>query len=323
LSSFIRSAVVALIVAAFLIALENVLTIRLFPHLPRLPTDFSRTYLQREFNTIEMGPPQTIFIGDSVLWGYGIKGDATAVARLKARGCRCVNLAFKSGNPPNDFFTARLLLAANIRPRIVVIDVNQAVLNESDAYYQSLHPTIAEMSAPFISASDRTRLSVPDAPGKTQQQVDRILSRISSLYAMRADIREALGGNDDKSLNLRMTTELFEGTYDLSPLTESNVGVHYLEQTVALLHRDNIPVLAFLTPTNHALLHRYIDNAHYARNSDFLKRILRQRGAVVMDFDRALPGAEFIDNAHLTSEGQRRLAALLAEALRKVRPLKG
>ena len=319
MSSFIRSAVVVLIVAAFLIALENALTTALF-HLPRLPTDFSGAYLRRELNTIEVAPAQTIFIGDSVLWGYGIEGDATAVALLKARGCRCVNLAFKSGNPPNDYFMARLLLAADIRPAVVVIDVNQAVLNESDAYYQSLHPTIAEMSAPLLSASDRARLSVPDAPPKTQQQVDRILSRISSLYAMRADIREALRGNDDKSLNLRMTPGLFEGTYDLSPLTENNVGVHYLEQTVALLHRDGIRVVAFLTPTNHALLRKYIDNAHYTRNSDFLKRTLRQHGAIVMDFDRALPGVEFIDNAHLTSDGQRRLAALLAAALRKVAP---
>jgi lysophospholipase L1-like esterase len=35
----------------------------------------------------------------------------------------------------------------------------------------------------------------------------------------------------------------------------------------------------------------------------------------VVNLDRAVPTAEFLDNAHLTAPGQQRLAALLAAAL--------
>ena len=309
---FCLSVIVSLLVATLLIVAENVATLAYFPHLDRLTTDFSVTYFKRELKMLATGSPKVIFIGDSVLWGYHLRPEETAVALLRRQGCACVNLAFKSGNPPNDYFISELLLRAGIRPRLVVLDINQAVLNESDDYYQSLHPSVASLSAPLLTAADRASLSVPSAGTELAQRIDKLLSSLFAVYAMRTDIRETLSGDTAAVQLPHLTPELFEGTYDLVPLTESNVGVRYLEKTVELWHRSRIPVLAFLTPTNHGLLHRYIDNSHYARNVTFLEGILARRGARVVNLDSALPSSDFLDNAHLTISGQRRLAAILA-----------
>jgi len=309
----------ALVVATILIVAENAATLAYFPHLDRLTTDFSIAYFKRELRMLAAEPPQIVFIGDSVLWGYRLHPEQTAVALLRRQGCACVNLAFKSGNPPNDYFVSQLLLGWGIRPRLVVLDVNQAVLNESDAYYQSLHPTVASLSAPLLTAADRASLSVPSAGNALERRIDRLLSSLFTVYAMRSDIRETVSGDTEAAPMPRLTPELFEGTYDLVPLTESNVGVRYLEKTVELWHRSGIPVVAFLTPVNHQLLHQYIDNAHYLRNVQFLKRNLAARGADVIDLDNAFPGQDFLDNAHLTLWGQRRLAAALAQRIPALR----
>ncbi len=128
---------------------------------------------------------------------------------------------------------------------------------------------------------------------------------------MRTDIREALYGDVDAAPAQPITADMLEGTYDLSPLSEKNAGVRYLEQTVAALHAAGVPVLAFLTPTNHQLLHEYIDVPAYRANAAFLRAVVERRGARVLDLDRAILAREFLDEAHLTPEGQRRLAALL------------
>jgi hypothetical protein len=133
---------------------------------------------------------------------------------------------------------------------------------------------------------------------------------------MRADIRETLYGDVQPSPIPNLTGDMFEGTYNLVPLDESNVGVHFLERAADLLQRRHVELVAFLTPTNHALLHDYIDNRQYRANEAYLARLLERRGARVLDLDHAFPTGEFFDNAHLTAAGQRRLASLLAQALR-------
>jgi hypothetical protein len=43
--------------------------------------------------------------------------------------------------------------------------------------------------------------------------------------------------------------------------------------------------------------------------------MLAREGARVLDLDSAFPAGDFIDNAHLTPAGQRRLAAVLGREL--------
>jgi hypothetical protein len=77
------------------------------------------------------------------------------------------------------------------------------------------------------------------------------------------------------------------------PLSAKNVGVTFLANTADLLRAAGIPAVAFLTPTNHALLHDFIDNRQYNDNERFMNQLLRSHA------------------------GQRRLALPLAAALRR------
>jgi len=155
------------------------------------------------------------------------------------------------------------------------------------------------------------------------------------LYGMRSDLRYALFGDVDAAHALeawlerltgasaraaaahRPTADRFEGTYDLAPLDASNVSMAYLNDTIALLRESRVKAFAILTPTNHTLLHEYIDGPEYGRNLSTVRKALSAGGVGVIDYDRRFTAEEFIDNDHLTASGNRRLADMLA---RDVRP---
>lgn len=304
---------VILVTTVVVLYAENLVVAAYLPISPRVTTDFSAGYLQRELQSLAAHPPQTLLIGDSVLWGYYLPPSATAAAIMQSRGCECINLAFKGGNPANYYGIALLLRSNGVHPKNLLLEVNQKVLSQLDMDYSTMNPSVARLSLPLMTQSDRGMLSVSSAQ---PTPMEHVLSRISSLYAMRSDIREALyGDSDSEPPTKRLTAADFAGAYDLSPLTSSNVGVHFLKKSVKLLRSSGIHVVAFLTPTNHRLLHDYIDTSAYDANAAYLKNILRSAGAQVVDFDKAIPPSDFFDNDHLTTAGQQRLAVLLARAM--------
>jgi hypothetical protein len=308
---------ISLTVLLALIALQNVLIGAYFPHLARVTTDFSPAYLRREIRFLASASPQTIFLGDSVLWGYRLPADEAMVSLLADHGCACRNLAFKKGSPPNYYALLRLLQAGGVRPKAVVLEINQKVLNKLDTAYNTLHPAVAALALPLLTSEDRALLapSVPEKKG-IGPWLDHAASSASALYAMRSDIRETLYGDTDAEPAKLLTPDAFEATYDLSPLDARNVGVHFLERSIDLLREAGVPVVAFMTPTNHALLHDYIDGPMYRANGLYLQHLLQRHGARVLDLDAAFRTDEFLDEVHLTVEGQRRLAAMLGSALR-------
>ncbi|PZR56353.1 MAG: hypothetical protein DLM50_08790 [Candidatus Meridianibacter frigidus] len=297
------------------IAFQNIIIDFFFPSLPRLTTDFSPMYLARELRAYARERGAAIFFGDSVLWGYRLESNDTALALLAREGCRCRNLAFKSGNPANDYLLSRLLLESHVNPGVVVLEINQAVLNQADSEYQTVHPAIWSLAHQYLTRRERLMLTPPVAADGRWANLERIASSVSLLYAMRSDLHAMLYGDVPPPPRLRITPELFEGTYDLSPLALSNVGVHFLVETAHALHQAGVPVLAFHTPVNHALLHSYIDNVQYRSNKTFLTHELLARGASVLDLDSAFPSNAFLDETHLTPGGQNRLARILAHAL--------
>ena len=314
----LRVAICCCIVLSFtalIILAQNLAIAAFFPHLARTTTDFSPAYLRRELQALAAERPEAIFLGDSVLWGYRLRPDQTAVQMLATRGCTCRNLSLKSGNPANEYLLTRLLLDAGARPKVVVIEVNQAVLNWGDPYYQTLHPAIGALAQNSLTPFERAELSIPGAPTGIAASLDRALDSLSLLYAMRSDIRETLYGDVPPPLHQRPRPEFFAGTYNLARLDERNVGVHFLEKTADLLRDARVPLIAVLTPTNHALLHTYIDNPLYEANTAYLRRLFASRGARVLDLDSAFAADQFFDNVHLTQSGQSRLASALAAAL--------
>ena len=298
-----------------LILIENALVLAYVPGVPRFATDFSPAFLQRKLQSIAGKSKEIVFMGDSALWGYALPSDTSAIAILIKEGCPCVNLSFKAGSPANDYALARLFDRYGVRPKLAVLEINQRAFNRADQSYKNLHPSVASLAAPILTPEDRATLGQTQAPGGLSEPVDRLLSKVSAAYAMRADLRALIFGDTDVLPKEPPKADDFLGTYDLAPLDANNVGVRYLTKAVKVLRNLGIPTIAFLTPTNHTLLHEYIDVPAYQANLNYLKNLLEREGVRVIDLDSAFPAGLFIDNAHLTPEGQRRLAAVLAREI--------
>jgi hypothetical protein len=278
-------------------------------------TDFSAAYLQRELQAMATTPPQAVFMGDSVLWGFSLKPQQSAVAILVSKGCDCRNLSFKASSPPNYYALVRLMQQYGVRPKLVVLEINQALFTKANNAYATLHPAVAQLAGPLLTPADRTALGIRAPANPAKEELERIASSVSLLYALRADFRETLDPAPDAPPTRHPTADDFFAEYDLTPLGDGNVGVRYLEKTADALRAAGIPVLAFMTPTNHELLHEYIDGPEYRANLTYLQRLLASRGAKVLDLDRAFPGSAFYDSAHLKPPAQVRLAQILQQAM--------
>ncbi len=307
-------AAIAVATALVLSIAQNIAVATFFPRTSRLATSFSTAYLRRELSALAATPGQTVFLGDSILWGFRLPPRDTAVAVLDERGCACRNLAYKHAGPANFYALVRILQGYGIRPRAVVIEVNREVFSPDTAGYRSLAGPVAQLSAPFVTAEDRA--TFVSARAGLHAQLDRALASLSLLYAMRLDIREAIYGDNDPAPP-PLDPQLGRLLYDLPQLDEKNVSVRYLEKTVALLRAAGTPVVAFLVPVNHAAIDGLVDRARFRANSRYLEGVLARGGAHVLDLESSFTAGEFVDEAHLNAQGQRRLASILANALRE------
>ena len=143
-----------------------------------------------------------------------------------------------------------------------------------------------------------------------------VFGDVDAAHAFEAWIERRSGAAANIAAAHRPTPDRFEGTYDLSPIDASNVSMTFLGDTIALVRAEHVRAFAILTPTNHTLLHEYIDTPEYDRNLASVHRALAAGGVSVLDYDRRFGAPEFIDNDHLTAPGNRRLAALLAQDVR-------
>jgi len=314
----------------FALALVDAVVRVAFPVLPRLEDNFSAAYLAR---IIQRGEPadRTVFLGDSVLWGYRLPADDAAPTLLAKRGFRISNLSFEGGSMVNTYALLRLLQAENVRPLAVVFNVNVKEFNSADSAYRTLYPGLETLAWTDLAPDERAML-VSTQKQTLDASIDRALSQVWALYGLRADLRELLFGHVDAVTALQdaienasgknartdaahiPTADRFEGTYDLSPLTQDNIEVIFLHKTIALLHAWGVPAIAILTPTNHTLLHDYIDVPEYQDQLAYLTHILRP-SVRVLDYDRTFPAQQFLDNDHLTAAGNRRFAQMLAPYL--------
>jgi len=95
------------------------------------------------------------------------------------------------------------------------------------------------------------------------------------------------------------------------------VQYDFLANTAELTVTPHWRAVAILTPTNHGLLHQYIDVPDYSANLQILRRALERRGVRVLNYDSAFAPNEFIDNDHLTAAGNARLADMLLQDLKR------
>lgn len=306
----------AVLVTVLVVIAQNVLLRNFFPVNGRAATDFSPTYLQRRLKVLAAGPPPIAFLGDSVWWGFGLPENQNAISILRSRGCdACTNLAFDSGSPVSDYGFVRLFQAYGVKPKAVFLQINQKVFNPVDTTDQRLHPAIQELVYPLLTTDDRSVLELQPPVKTAADRFQEFFTSVATIYAMRADIRQKLFGVDSAAPEQHLTPADFEETYDLEALDNDNVSVHFLEKTVELLQSEKVPMIAVMTPTNRALVAQFVDTPEYRANLAYLTNILKRHGVKVLNLDDALPPSDFMDNAHLLPQGQRRLATLLAAAL--------
>lgn len=309
--------VVGLSLALF--ALQNLLIAAYFPRLTRFTSDFSPTYLQREITFIAAQPSQTIFLGDSVLWGFRVRPEEGAVALLQSRGFLCSSLSFKGSSPPNYYALSRLLLAAHIHPKKIILEIDMKLFNQRNNAYRRLHPSLAKLVSPLLDAEDKATLEPLAHQNPLVRRLVKTATSFSSLFAMRPDIKETLYGDIDPAPKGTSAEELrrkyLKGEYVLNPLTVQNVGVRYLEKTVKLWSASGVPVSAFITPADHTRLRDYIETPTYRANRLFLLRLIEREGVRTLDLDNAFDTSAFLDEIHLTAQGQERLASILARVV--------
>ena len=329
----VRTIAIALAVFALLAAASDVVVQATLPSQTRLSANFSSAFLRLELARLRTQPRATVVLGDSVLWGYDVSQHESAPALLAKRGLRIANFAYEGGSPINTYAMLRTMLASGVRPARVVFNVNQKTFNAADSAYSIVHPSVWELARSFVSPDDVRRMTTPRGAQSPEARLDRAVTNHWKLYALRADLRESLFGDVDAAhaldamleratgANARRvaahvaTTRDFEGTYDLTPLDETNVSVHFLKRTIALLAAAHVPALAILTPTNHTLLHAYVDAPEYDANLAYLRAMLVRGGVRVVDLDRAFAARDFFDNDHLTAAANVRFADSIARAL--------
>lgn len=327
----LRRFALTLCVCIFTLALADGIVRSAMRQGARLTEDFSSAFLtslirERTFDG------KTIVLGDSVLWGYRLPARSIMSERLRAHGLPTVNIAFEGGSMANVYASLVVLHALGASPKSVLFNVNIKEFNVADSAYNRLHPALEDLAWKYLSPAERADLKPSTRDQTTDTRIDHALSRFWALYGMRSDIRERLFGSPDAASAIvavvggvsgrterderahRPTADRFMGTYDLAPLGATNVQVRFLRRTVRLLRMWRIPAVAVITPTNHSLLHDYIDAPEYDANLRYITDIL-EPAVKVINLDRAFSSNEFIDNDHLTARANDRLAGVLAPLL--------
>ncbi len=307
------------------------------PFPARLPEQFSPAYLSLYLRDVPRGKPVVAFLGDSVLWGYKINQTDSAVADLQrdVPGAQMLNLSYEGGSIPNSEVMLRTLLHSGLRPAGIVLQINVKEFNQVDSAYRTLHPSLERAATDLLTPDDRRVLQM-HAPTDLNAKLNRFVERIWRFYRFRSDLREQIFGTDDmagalvnaakritgtaaaEELAHRPTTEKFLGTYDLAPIDRQNVGMEYYQQLMRELCAAKVPTLVFLTPTNHRLLHDYIDVPEYDENLRRLMAVPHCGAIRIVNLDRLIPSRMFLDNDHLDRDGQRILAARLLPHVRSV-----
>ncbi len=308
------------------------------PHPIRLPEQFSPAYLDA-YVARARGTRPLVIVGDSVLWGYDLDASDSVVAQLASLrpGTPILNLSYEGGSVVNSEFALRFVRARGIRPAAVLLNLNSKEFNPLDSAYDRLHPSLERAGAPLITPQDRTLLKTLPAP-TFADRLDAAVASVWDVYRQRVDIRVALFGVDDAATFVtnvvhritgeaaryerfhRPTADAFVATYDLEPPAPDNVEAIYLRALRDELARDGTPALAFLTPTNHALLHDTLDDPAYGQNLRRIASTMRGPGIRVVDLDRLAVGPHFLDNDHLDARGSRILAERLNRELAALQP---
>lgn len=199
-----------------------------------------------------------------------------------------------------------------------------------------------------IGPALRAQLRLPAPPGRVEEWLTGWLTRHVYLYQQRRRLNEALFGGIPRetlrerarlwALSLRarllgtgagaaedpnrswsergLSAAQYSADYDVIPFTSPEAVNYQMTQRLARrLAGSAWPALVFLTPQNHGLLGALVDNDRYRQASAGILAVFTGAGVRARSYDGQIPHRTFMDLDHLNAEGNRLLAAQLAEDL--------
>lgn len=143
------------------------------------------------------------------------------------------------------------------------------------------------------------------------------------LHSRRQDpvmpIAEALRLRDRPWTERGLSAAQFAQSYDFVPLDSPEaLNLRWTQVLAGRLGRlPELPALAMLVPQNHALLGPLAEGPAYAAVGTAITAAFTRAGVPLVSYDRdpAIASTDFLDLDHLTSSGNRALAARLAQVL--------
>jgi|GEM_PF-2787707 len=106
--------------------------------------------------------------------------------------------------------------------------------------------------------------------------------------------------------------------YHVEGIDETNIGYSYLEKSVDLIRKRQIPSAFYLSPVNFVLLDRFgaVDDQSWRANTRKLQELFQTRQLPCYDLQQAVGDRYFHDSLHLIDKGNQEVAAILFEKLK-------
>jgi hypothetical protein len=101
--------------------------------------------------------------------------------------------------------------------------------------------------------------------------------------------------------------------YELTPFSSDNINLIFSEKISELLDRSHTPAFVFSSPENHTLAGPIINNPQYEANLSRIDQIFSGNSFVYRNYDKKIEDRYFADKDHLTGEGNRVFAGILAQ----------
>jgi len=316
----------------------------------RLPADDQATVVRWKEQLQDKSEFKVLFIGDSVVFGGGVKEAADTLPALFARqlmtsnpdkDIKVVNCSLPGNTPADAWVMSRFL--ADTRPDLVVYDANLGWFGNQTVME---HPGLTKLPGVRLVDEDWSRLQAakPTTPGLE----DRLASGVAQGWVLYRDrlflnywlwgqpynekIKQALQYKSARlllphQLNPQQHEQLLpwdqkntaslkasQGVLGSVALNASNPHWYYYQRLLADWQGQGSQVIVFAVPRNQTLLAQYkvINQQKFYPNQEQMLKAAKINGAAVFDYTKGVVADDdFTDTVHPTAQGNQQLARRL------------
>lgn len=347
--------VIAMVVVFLLIVdlvLRAAVPVYLNKEVRRLPAEDPDTLRLWKEHLARAEGYKIVFLGDSVVYGGGVKADEQTVpsyfyrylrSRFPERDIQVFNFSLAGCTPADTYNILSFLADADID--LIIYDVNLAWLRTPRVME---HPGLANMVREKLPA-DVQQIFAPQAnPLARQSRSSRYVGQVWYLYGhriflnywwfgqpLKEKIKTAVthrslrfllpGAQNYTPDKIELRKPWYEKNFDGIDLSKGRMGDESLRgdnprwlmfvNLVELVQSRGTPGVFFAIPLNRTLLDKYgmLNEGSFRLNKHQALTLAQKHGITVFDYTRAVNDYYFVDWLHPTKEGNRELAARLAE----------